>query len=181
MASDRGGTRRDGAAAAILGVRRAGGQALARYVADNPALVAGRRVLDFASGSGLVAIAAAKAGARRVEASDIDAFALAAVALNAEANAVEIVATTDDLIGRDDGWTWRSPGTSPTSATWPRPCSTGWRRWPGAAPKCASATPGAPISRATGWSSSPNIRVPVTRELEDSEIKRTGVYRFKPC
>src|SRR5258705_3603805 len=57
----------------------AGGQALARYLLDNPALVTGRSVLDLGSGSGLVAIAAAKAGAARVMAADIDALALAAI------------------------------------------------------------------------------------------------------
>jgi predicted nicotinamide N-methyase len=64
----------------------AGGQGLARYVLDHPGTVAGRRVLDVASGSGLVAIAAAKAGARSVIAGDIDDNALAAIALNAAAN-----------------------------------------------------------------------------------------------
>jgi predicted nicotinamide N-methyase len=64
----------------------AGGQGLARYVLDHPEAVAGRRVLDVASGSGLVAIAAAKAGAAAVTAADIDEHALAAIALNAAAN-----------------------------------------------------------------------------------------------
>jgi predicted nicotinamide N-methyase len=64
----------------------AGGQGLARYVLDHPETVAGRHVLDVASGSGLVAIAAAKAGARTVTAGDIDENALAAIALNAAAN-----------------------------------------------------------------------------------------------
>jgi predicted nicotinamide N-methyase len=64
----------------------AGGQGLARYVLDHPEKVAGRRVLDVASGSGLVAIAAAQAGARTVTAGDIDENALAAIALNAAAN-----------------------------------------------------------------------------------------------
>jgi predicted nicotinamide N-methyase len=64
----------------------AGGQGLARYVLDHPRAVAGRRVLDVASGSGLVAIAAARAGARMVTAGDIDENALAAIALNAAAN-----------------------------------------------------------------------------------------------
>src|ERR1700742_5339414 len=63
----------------------AGGQALARYVLDNPALVAGKRVLDFGSGSGLVALAAARAGAAHVLAADIDLFAQAAITLNAKA------------------------------------------------------------------------------------------------
>src|SRR5579871_2457792 len=64
----------------------AGGQALARYVLDHPELVAGKRVLDFGAGSGLVALAAAKAGAAHVTASEIDEIAGAAMALNAELN-----------------------------------------------------------------------------------------------
>src|SRR5437870_2823063 len=64
----------------------AGGQALARYVLDHPAEVSGRRVLDLAAGSGLVGIAAAKAGGSPVTAVDIDAFTQAAIDLNAEAN-----------------------------------------------------------------------------------------------
>src|SRR5947209_18604149 len=68
----------------------AGGQALARYVLDRPEIARGQRVLDFASGSGLVAIAAAFARATCVEASEIDEFALAAIALNAAANGVAI-------------------------------------------------------------------------------------------
>ena len=69
----------------------AGGQGLARYILDHPETVAGRAVLDMASGSGLVAIAAAKAGARSVLAADIDDNALTAIALNAAANAVPAV------------------------------------------------------------------------------------------
>jgi len=69
----------------------AGGQGLARYLLDHPAAVAGRRVLDVASGSGLVAIAAARAGARSVLAGDIDDNALAAIALNAADNAAPAV------------------------------------------------------------------------------------------
>ena len=80
----------------------AGGQALARFLLDHPETVAGRRVLDVASGSGLVAIAAAKAGAARVEACDIDAFAADAMALNAEANAVALTTRLEDLVGRDE-------------------------------------------------------------------------------
>ena len=68
----------------------AGGQALARWLLDHPATVAGRAVLDFGSGSGLVAIAAAKAGARHVLAAEIDPFAAAAIAANAALNDVEI-------------------------------------------------------------------------------------------
>jgi predicted nicotinamide N-methyase len=80
----------------------AGGQALARYVLDHPALVAGRRVLDFAAGSGLVAVAAALAGAASVTAAEIDPLAVAAARLNAEANRVTVTAVLRDLCD-DDG------------------------------------------------------------------------------
>jgi predicted nicotinamide N-methyase len=75
----------------------AGGQALARYLLDRPATVAGRRVLDAASGSGLVAIAAAKAGAASVIAGDIDPNAVAAIGINAAANGAKVAARTFDL------------------------------------------------------------------------------------
>ncbi len=75
----------------------AGGQALARHVLDHPELVAGRRVLDIASGSGLVAVAAARAGGL-VTANDIDPVATAAIALNARANDVTVEVTTGDLL-----------------------------------------------------------------------------------
>jgi predicted nicotinamide N-methyase len=73
-----------------------GGQALARYVLDHPAVVAGRRVLDYGSGSGLVAIAAARAGAATIIAAEPDPLARAAIALNAEANSVAAPACIDD-------------------------------------------------------------------------------------
>ncbi|WP_309232411.1 class I SAM-dependent methyltransferase [Micromonospora tarensis] len=76
----------------------AGGQALARHLLDHPELAAGRRVLDLAAGSGLVAIAAALAGAATVTANDIDPYAVAAVTLNARANRVTVDATADDLL-----------------------------------------------------------------------------------
>jgi len=82
----------------------AGGQGLARYVLDHPETVVGRRVLDVASGSGLVAIAAAKAGARGVLATDIDENALAAIALNAAANAAtQVVPRIGDLAAAGHG------------------------------------------------------------------------------
>src|SRR5690349_20055560 len=84
----------------------AGGQALARYVLDHANLVAGKRVLDIASGSGLVAIAAMKAGARQVTSADIDNFAGAAARINAEANAVTLSVSADDFLrnGNDARW-----------------------------------------------------------------------------
>src|SRR5947209_13115182 len=76
----------------------AGGQALARYLLDHPALVRGHSVLDLASGSGLVAIAAAKAGAATVTVSEIDPLAVAAIALNVEANEVVLAGVTGDVL-----------------------------------------------------------------------------------
>lgn len=81
-----------------------GGQALARYVLDRPRTVRGRRVLDFAAGSGLVAIAAARSQAAAVTAADIDAHAAAAIRLNAAANDAAVDIVTDDLIGRPSAW-----------------------------------------------------------------------------
>ncbi|WP_374368269.1 methyltransferase [Dongia sp.] len=79
-----------------------GGQALTRFILDRPEWVVGKRVLDFAAGSGLSGIAAAKAGAGRVIAAEIDAHAAAAIALNARLNGVTIEIATDDIVGRTD-------------------------------------------------------------------------------
>ncbi|CAA9220806.1 MAG: SAM-dependent methyltransferase [uncultured Blastococcus sp.] len=76
-----------------------GGQALARFVLDTPAVVAGRSVLDLGSGSGLVAVAAALAGAQRVVASEIDPFGHTAIAVNAELNGVGPVGVVGDVLG----------------------------------------------------------------------------------
>ena len=75
-----------------------GGQALARYLLDRQELARGKRVLDFAAGCGIAAIAAAKAGAASVTASEIDPFAAAAIALNAEANGVAVQIVMKDLL-----------------------------------------------------------------------------------
>lgn len=76
----------------------AGGQALARFVLDDPALVTGRCVLDVGAGGGIAAIAAARAGAAHTRASDVDPFAIAAIALNAAANGVTIEVMDGDLL-----------------------------------------------------------------------------------
>jgi predicted nicotinamide N-methyase len=77
----------------------AGGQALARYLLDHPEVVRGKRVLDFAAGSGLQGIAAKLAGAESVEAVDIDAFACAACRLNAASNDADITVREEDIVG----------------------------------------------------------------------------------
>ncbi len=80
-----------------------GGQALARHVLDHPALVAGRRVLDFAAGGGIAAIACARAGAT-VEACEIDALAVAAIGANAALNEVDVTVVAADLVGAASRW-----------------------------------------------------------------------------
>lgn len=87
----------------------AGGQALSRYLLDHPETVAGRDVIDLASGSGLVAIAAALAGAAAVTAYDIDPLAAAAIAVNAAANGVAVHAACADILDADGP---PAPGTS---------------------------------------------------------------------
>ena len=82
----------------------AGGQALTRYVLDNPDLVRGKRVLDFAAGCGVSAIAAARNGAAHVQAVEIDAMAAAAIGLNAELNAVAVEVLCEDIVGRPCQW-----------------------------------------------------------------------------
>ncbi len=81
-----------------------GAEALARHVTDHPALVAGRRVLDFAAGCGLAAIACAQAGAAVVEAAEIDPLAAAAIALNAAANGAAVAVTLGDIVGQPCRW-----------------------------------------------------------------------------
>ncbi len=78
-----------------------GGRGLARHVLDHPELVRGKRVLDFAAGSGLVGIAAALSGAASVSAAEIDDHAVAAIALNAAENGVEITTLAGDIVGTD--------------------------------------------------------------------------------
>jgi predicted nicotinamide N-methyase len=157
----------------------AGGQALARYVLDNPTLVRGRRVLDFASGSGLVALAAALAGAASVEASDIDAFAVAAVATNAAENRVAVTVRQEDLIGADEGWDVVLAG----DVAYEKNMAEAVTDWlAGLVRRGATVLVGDPRRAYLALDRLASVieyRVPVTRELEDSEIKRTGVFRFR--
>jgi predicted nicotinamide N-methyase len=156
----------------------AGGQALARYVLDKPAIARGKRVLDFASGSGLVAIAAAKAGAVDVEASDIDAFAIAAMDANAAENHVAITARDEDLIGSDEGWDVVLAG----DVSYEKSMAEAVTAWLfSLSRRGATVLIGDPRRSYLAVSRLESVieyRVPVTRELEDSEIKRTGVFRF---
>jgi len=157
----------------------AGGQALARYTLDNSMLVEGKRVLDFASGSGLVAIAAAKAGAAEVAASDIDAFAIAAIEANAALNGVCVAPRLDDLIGADEGWEVVLAG----DIAYERDLAGAAMDWlMSLARRGAAVLIGDPRRSYLPCGRLDCVveySVPVTRELEDSEIKRTGVFRFR--
>ncbi len=157
----------------------AGGQALARYALDNPALVAGRRVLDFASGSGLVAIAAGLAGAGKTEASDIDEFAAAAISANAAENGAAVLIRLEDLVGADEGWDVVLAGDVSYEKDMAE-AVTGWLA--SLARRGADVLVGDPRRSYLALNRLESVveyRVPVTRELEDSEIKRTGVFRFR--
>jgi predicted nicotinamide N-methyase len=157
----------------------AGGQALARYVLDNPALVSGKRALDFASGSALVAIAAALAGATEVEASDIDAFAIAAIQANAAENGVLVAPRFENLIGVDEGWEVVLAGDVAYEKDLAQ-AATDWLA--GLTRRGATVLIGDPRRTYLPLHRLDCVMeysVPVTRELEDSEIKRTGVFRFR--
>jgi predicted nicotinamide N-methyase len=155
----------------------AGGQALARYVLDHAGQFAGKRVLDLASGSGLVAIAAAKAGAR-VTAADIDPFAIAAIALNAKVNSVDIAIEAADLLDAAP-----PPGIEVVLAGdvfYERDLAA---RALAFLDRCAAAgavvligDPGRSYLPQARLAPLASFAVPVTRELEDGEIKETTVF-----
>ena len=158
----------------------AGGQALARYLLDNPGLVAGRRVIDFASGSGIVAIAAACAGAARVLAADIDVFCGAAVAINAEANGVAVEFTDEDLLDRPPP-AWAQVILA-GDICYERPLAARVMDWLGAARAAGAVVligdPGRSYFPREGLEKLAEYQVPTTRELEDLEIKKTAVWRL---
>jgi predicted nicotinamide N-methyase len=155
----------------------AGGQALARYLMDHPEEVRGRRVLDFATGSGLVAIAAMKAGAAEVLAADIDPFCEAAVALNAEANGVEVAFTLENLL---DGPPPDAEIICAGDICYAWPMADRARRWLEAAhamgKRVLIGDPGRAYLPREGLEPLATYEVQTTRELEDREVRRTGVF-----
>jgi predicted nicotinamide N-methyase len=155
----------------------AGGQALARYVLDNPGSVRGKRVLDVGSGSGLVAIAAARAGAAKVQAADIDAFACAAIRLNAAANAALIDTTQDDVIGTQGDWDVILVG----DLFYERPLAERLLAWlRGQKISTMLGDPGRSYFPRSGVEKCATYNVRTTRDLEDREIRETSVYRLLP-
>jgi len=153
----------------------AGGQALARYILDHPQSVAGKRVLDIGSGSGLVAIAAAKASAASVLAADIDAFSAAAIALNAAANGVTVEVTQDDLIGVEGDWDVILVG----DLFYERPLAERLLAWLKALNRPALlGDPGRSYFPKDRTERLALYNVQTSRDLEDRDIRETGVYRL---
>jgi predicted nicotinamide N-methyase len=157
----------------------AGGLALARYLLDHAAVVAGRRVLDLGSGSGLTAIAAKKAGAAQVLATDIDAFALAAIGLNAAANGVTIETLQEDPLAAPGGafdivlagdMFYERPLAERVLAFLDTASIAGAHVLVG--------DPGRSYFPTERFRQVAEYSVPVTRELEDAEIKRTAVWQL---
>jgi predicted nicotinamide N-methyase len=158
-----------------------GGRAVARFVLDRPELVRGQRVLDFAAGTGCVGIATAMAGAASVCACDIDAFSLAAIRLNAEANGVALEVEGEDLVGKP------LPGIGVVLAgdvCYERPMAervTAWLRTLAAAGTLVVlGDPGRAYVPEEGLEFLARYAVPTSLDLEDREVRETTVWRLLP-
>ena len=157
----------------------AGGQALARHVLDHPDFVKGKRVIDLASGSGLVGIAAMKAGAARVLAADIDQFSVAAIGINAQANGVGLEATGRDLLEQpaEDcdvilvGDLFYEKGLAGKVFAWLEDAEQ--RGIP-----ALIGDPGRSYLPREKLTKLGEYKVQVTRDLEDAEVKLTSVWRL---
>lgn len=156
----------------------AGGQGLARYILDHPETVRGRRILDFATGGGMVALAAARAGAMSVRAVEIDPFAVAAARLNAALNGLEIEPVLADMIGRP------LPDVDVLLAgdiCYERPLAEGAMAW--FRDVAATGTlvlfgdPGRTYLPREGLAHVATYTVPTSRELEDRDERETKVWR----
>ena len=160
----------------------AGGQALARHLLDHRDLVGGLRVLDLGSGSGLVALAAAMAGATSVTANDIDPHAGAAIALNAEVNAVQVRVWISDLLVADLGQdydvvlagdVWYDGDLTSRVLPWLDQAS---RR----GVTVLVGDPGRTYAPKQGYASAAVYEVPVAASLENGHIKRTMILVHRP-
>jgi predicted nicotinamide N-methyase len=156
----------------------AGGQGLTRYILDHPETVRGKSVLDFATGSGLVAIAAARAGATAVTACDIDPFCADAVALNADANGVTIDVRTADLIGVDEGWDIVLAGDVFYAKDFADALLPWFERLAARGATVLVGDPGRSYLPKTRLVELASYQVPVTRDLEDAEVKKTTVWQL---
>lgn len=159
----------------------AGGQALARYLLDHPDIVAGKTVLDLAAGSGLVGIAAIKAGAASVLAADIDAFACDAILINAEENRVRIAITPDDLLAMEHAGPWDIivAGDIFYERNTAERAFAFLSRHAAAGMRILIGDPGRTFLPKDRLTKLAEYSVPVTRDLEDMEIKRTAVWTLR--
>lgn len=158
----------------------AGGQALARYVLDHPATLAGRSVLDLAAGSGLVAIAAMKAGAARVTAVEIDPLAVAAIAVNAEANAVPVTAVLGDVLEQQPQEDVVLAGDVFYSREMTRRMLSYLRRAAARGATVLVGDPGRAYLPREHLTLLAEYDVPVPPTLEDTPVKRTTVWSVNP-
>jgi predicted nicotinamide N-methyase len=158
----------------------AGGQALTRFLIDHPDWVKGKRVLDFAAGSGLSAIGAAKAGAALTQAAEIDDFAIAAIALNARVNNVAIDLVREDLIGVEPRWDVVLAG----DVCYERPMAekviTWFRALAGRGVAILMGDPGRAYLPQSGLLELARYQVPTSLELEDRTQRETIVWRLMP-
>jgi predicted nicotinamide N-methyase len=155
-----------------------GGQALARYLLDNPVVVEGRRVIDFASGSGIVAIAAMKAGAREVLAADIDPYCGAALTLNAAANRVVVRFTGEDLLAAPPP-AWAEVILA-GDICYEKPMAEQAMNWLRAAHRAGATVligdPGRSYFSGSGLHKLAEYQVEFTRELEAREVMKSCVW-----
>ena len=153
-----------------------GGQALARYLLDKPDLVRGKRVLDFAAGSGLAAIAAAMAGASSVEAAEIDRFAIVAIGLNAALNGVTLGLIEADILGAPGRWDVVLAG----DVCYERPMAERVGQWLAALSKAGTLVlmgdPGRNYLPVAGLSEVARYQVPTSLDLEDRISRETIVW-----
>jgi predicted nicotinamide N-methyase len=157
----------------------AGGQAVSRYLLDHPDEVRGRRVLDIASGSGLVAIAAMLAGARSARAADTDPMCAAAVLVNAEANSVPVEFSGEDLL---DGPVPDVDVITAGDVCYERAMTYRMLRWLRTAHergiRVLLGDPGRTYLPAEGLVELAVYEVPTTPEIEQDDTRRTGVFTF---
>lgn len=157
-----------------------GGQGLARHVLDNPSAVTGRRVLDFAAGSGIAAIAAACAGAANVEAADIDRLAVTAIGLNAAANGVEVTASAADVVGADCRWDLILAGDVCYEARTAEHILP-WLHRMAATAEVWIADPGRAYLPTHGLAAFNSYRVPIAFDLESVTEREVTLYRLSPA
>jgi predicted nicotinamide N-methyase len=158
----------------------AGGQALARHVLDDPGLVSGRSVLDLATGSGLVALAAAKAGATPVTANDVDPLSLAAAQANADANGIRLEQVEGDLLDTDDRYGVVLAGDVFYSREMARRVLPYLRRAAGRGSLVLVGDPGRAYLPTDGMIKRAAYEVPVVEDLESVPVRRTTVWQVRP-